>query len=317
MWKALILFLLPFSLWAQSLQFEINRLFQKKEYFQAQELLMNHLEKDPFDEQALELLGDCYGHQQNWDGAISCYEKLARIHSDQANYHYKHGGAIGMKALSISKIRALGLIDDIKRAFHTAADLDPNHIDTRWALVELYVQLPGIIGGSYRKALFYADELESISEVDGHLAKGYVYEQKKDLELAELHYLKAVEIGGSLTCFEELTQFYENQNVPEKAIASIEMANAKHNRNALHYQLGKVSADYGVQLDKGEQCLKTFIQNHSVKDGVPVEWAYYRLAQISKHRNRKADALKWIDKALEIRTDFKQAIKEKKAIQAL
>ena len=66
----------------------------------------------------------------------------------------------------------------------------------------------------------------------------------------------------------------------------------------MHYQIGKVSADYNIQLDKGEKCLKAYLSNHSAKDGVPKEWAYYRLAQIHKHKKNKAEALKWIEKAI-------------------
>ena len=89
--------------------------------------------------------------------------------------------------------------------------------------------------------------------------------------------------------------------------SNIENTQKKHQRNALHYQIGKVSADYNVQLEKGEKCLKAYISNYSSADGVPKEWAYYRLAQIYKHRNDKLRALEYINTALNIRSDFKQA----------
>jgi len=66
----------------------------------------------------------------------------------------------------------------------------------------------------------------------------------------------------------------------------------------LHYQIGKVCADFNVQLAKGEQCLKTYIDNYSAKDGVPKAWANYRLAQIYKHKNDKTNALKFINLAI-------------------
>ena len=91
----------------------------------------------------------------------------------------------------------------------------------------------------------------------------------------------------------------------------------KYNKNHLHYQLGKVSADYNIELDKGERCLKIYIENHSAKDGVPIEWAYFRLAQIENNRTNKKEALKWIDKALDVRSDFKQAKEERQKILSL
>ena len=315
--KLLIFLLFPFVVFSQSLTVEVQQLIQKKQYVKAEQLAKNIVKKSPNDLMVIELLGDAYGHQKKWDEAIEQYEKLVEFQDDNANYHYKYGGAMGMKALEVNKFKALGLIGDVKEAFLKAAELDPKYIDVRWALVELYMQLPGIVGGSMKKSLHYANELERLSKVDGFLAKGYIYEYDKQPDQAEYYYKKAIEVGGSLTCYEKLSALYEEQNEPAKSIATIEKSYARHKNNALHYQIGKVSADYNIQLDKGERCLKMYIKNHTVKDGVPVEWAYFRLAQIYKHRFNKEEALKWIDKALAIRPQFEQALVERDIIGTL
>ncbi|MFC0604727.1 tetratricopeptide repeat protein [Winogradskyella pulchriflava] len=299
---------------SQTAKEKASTFIANKQFKSAQSEMISFLETNPDDVEAIELLGDAYGHQKKWDEAIEQYEKLKDRYPNKANYHYKYGGALGMKALSVSKLRALGIIGDVKEAFHKAAELDPNHIDTRWALVELYVSLPGIVGGSNSKALKYAQELENLSKVDGYLAKGYVYEYDDEPELAEKYYRLAIKVGGSVTCYEKLTNFYEGQKQPEKAIENMEEAHQKLQRNALHYQIGKVCADYNIQLEKGEKCIKAYIANHSSKDGVPKEWAYYRLAQIYKHKENKSEALKWIDKAIaglpdiEVFQEFKEGI---------
>lgn len=315
--KIALIFLFPALIYGQSSLQAIDQLFEQKRFIKAQEILLDHVEKHPNDLYAIERLGDAYGYQRKWSQAINQYRLLAKSETANANYHYKYGGALGMKALSISKIRAVALIGDIKRSFLKAAELDPEHIDTRWALVELYLQLPGILGGSKKKSLRYAQELENLSKVDGYLAKGYVYEYDDEPDLAEKYYKMAIDEGGSITCFDKLTSFYQNQNRPDNAVANMEEAYEKHNQNALHYQIGKVCADYNIQLEKGERCLKYFIKNHSARDGISIEWAYYRLAQIYKNRKDKEEALKWIDKALEERSNFKQAKKEKQKILAI
>ena len=137
-----------------------------------------------------------------------------------------------------------------------------------------------------------------MSKVDGYLAKGYIYEYDKEPELAEKFYKLAIKEGGSITCYDKLTKFYEKEGKSIKAISNLEAAHVKHKRNAMHYQIGKVCADYNVQLEKGEFCLKVYIDNYSSQDGVPKAWAYYRLAQIYKHKKDKDEALIWIDKAI-------------------
>ncbi|WP_426429484.1 tetratricopeptide repeat protein [Winogradskyella sp. HB-48] len=310
--KFLWIFFVSAFCFSQTSKEKAKTYLSEKDYKKAQQELTTFLESNPSDIEAIELLGDAYGYQKKWDNAIEQYEKLKDNYPNNANYHYKYGGALGMKALSVSKLKALGIIGDVKSAFLKAAELDSKHIDTRWALVELYVSLPGIVGGSTSKALKYANELENLSKVDGYLAKGYVYEYDDEPELAEKYYKLAIEVGGSVTCYEKLTNFYESQNKPDKAIDNIEKAHGKHQRNAMHYQIGKVCADYNIQLEKGEKCLKAYLANHSAKDGVPKAWAYYRLAQIYKHKNDKTEALKWIDKAIAGLPDI-QVFQEEKA----
>jgi tetratricopeptide (TPR) repeat protein len=298
MYKFIWIVLISSICFSQTANEKATTLISKKQYKIAQNELITFLKTNPNDKEAIELLGDVYGYQKKWNAAIEQYEVLTKKDPNSANYQYKYGGALGMKALSISKIKALGIIGDVKDAFLKAAELDPQHIDARWALVELYVSLPGIIGGSYSKALKYADELQKLSKVDGYLAKGYVYEYDDEPELAEKYYRLAIKVGGSVTCYEKLTTFYEKQNQPNKAIGNLEEAQIKLQRNAMHYQIGKVCADYNIQLEKGEKCLKAYLSHHSSKDGVPKEWAYYRMAQIFKHKKNKTEALKWIDKAI-------------------
>ncbi|MDO5978037.1 tetratricopeptide repeat protein [Flavivirga spongiicola] len=298
MTKFLLPFLFSIMAFSQSNLDDIETLFQKKQFNKAEQLVSDYLKTHPNNLQAIELLGDAYGHQKKWDGAILQYEKLVNNKEHHANYHYKYGGALGMKALSVSKLKALGIIGDVKEAFLKAAELDKNHIGTRWALVELYMQLPGIIGGSKSKSLRYAEELEVLSKVDGYLAKGYVYEYDDEPELAEKYYKMAIKEGGSVTCFNKLTVLYENEKEPEKAIENIEAAHKKHQRNAMHYQIGKVAAEYNIELQKGERCLQTYLENHSAEDGVPKAWAHYRLAQIHVHKQNKQEALKYIELAI-------------------
>jgi len=146
------------------------------------------------------------------------------------------------------------------------------------------------------------------------LSKGYIYEHKEEAKLAEENYLKAVEVGGSFTCFQKLSNLYENEGEHQKAINTIEKANNKLQRNSLNYQLGKVSAAYNLELEKGKNCLLKYIDNYKSEDGIPLEWAYYRLAQIYRHKNDKTSALKWIENSLNFQPEFELAQLEKELI---
>uniref|UniRef100_UPI002606D31E tetratricopeptide repeat protein n=1 Tax=Flavobacterium sp. TaxID=239 RepID=UPI002606D31E len=156
--------------------------------------------------------------QKQWDNSIFYYKKLKTQFPKNANYHFKFGGALGLKAKESNKFKALGMIDDIENEFLTAAKLDSKHIESRWALVMFYTELPAIVGGSESKAQKRADELLKISPVDGHLSKGYIAEYFKRYKEAEKQYIKAIEVGQSKTTYQKLADLYKNKmNSPEKA----------------------------------------------------------------------------------------------------
>ena len=316
--KNLILLLLfPVLAVGQSALDGITNLLDKKQYAQAELKATSYVKSNPSDLKGVEALGDSYSYQKKWDEAITMYKKLVDINSNSANYQYKYGGALGMKTLEVSKFEALGLIGDVKDAFLKAAELDTKHTNVRWALVELYMQLPGILGGSRSKSLKYAEELYNLSKVDGYLAKGYIYEYDNEPDLAEKYYKLAIKEGGSMLCYDKLTEFYEKQKQPEKALNNLEEAKIKHKRNALHYQIGKVAAEYNIELHKGEQCLITYIKNYTPKDGVPKAWAYYRLAQIYLLKKDKKEALRHIDLAISEYPEMKPFNEEKEKILKL
>jgi tetratricopeptide (TPR) repeat protein len=296
--KIIYLLLFPLVSFSQTPLDSIDYFIKDKQFDKAERQLTSYLKKHPKDLKAIELIGDTYGHQKKWDEAIENYKTLVERNQKNAEYHYKYGGAMGMKALESSKLTALAMIGDIEDSFKKAAELDPNHINVRWALVEYYMKLPAILGGSKNMALKYAYQLEQLSKVDGYLAKGYIFEYDEEPELAEKYYKLAINEGGSLWCYDKLTTFYEKQKQPEKALANLEIAKEKHKRNALDYELGKLAAEYNIELQKGVQCLQTYLKNYSPEDRVPKAWAHYRLSQIYAHKKNKVVALKYIDLAL-------------------
>ncbi|MDR6967853.1 tetratricopeptide (TPR) repeat protein [Flavobacterium arsenatis] len=217
--KLLHFFIFLFSIQMMASDFEkAEKLFNQQKYSQAESLFEKYLEAYPNHTKTIEYLGDIAGHAKDWDKAIEYYEKLKNQFPKNANYHYKFGGAMGMKAKDANKFKALGMIDAIETAFLTSSKLDPKHIDARWALVELYLQLPGIVGGSEKKATKYAEELHQLSPVDGYLAKGKIAEYFKRFTVAEQHYKKAHEIGNSKTSFQNLYDLYlKKLKEPKKA----------------------------------------------------------------------------------------------------
>ncbi|WP_310378431.1 hypothetical protein [Flavobacterium sp.] len=222
--KIVVLFLLFPKLFLAQSDFEIGeKLFRDEKFDQAQLFFEDFSRKNPSNLKAIEYLGDIAGHNKSWDKAIVYYKKLKVSKPTEANYHYKYGGAVGMKAKQVNKFKALGMIGDVRGSFEKAIILNPKHIEARWALVFLYIQLPAIVGGSESKALKYSNELLKLSPIDGYLSKGQIDEYFKRYNLAEQQYKKAIEAGSFKTGTQMLANLYKNKmNNPEKAKSVLE-----------------------------------------------------------------------------------------------
>jgi len=148
----LFLFLIPMVAISQTDFDKAEKLFLSKNLVQSKVLFENYLKENPNNLKALEYLGDIEGQNKSWDKAIYYYKKLKLLKPIEANYYYKYGGVLGMKAKDSNKFKALGMISEIKESFERAISLNPKHIEARVAMVELYLQLPGIVGGSEKKS---------------------------------------------------------------------------------------------------------------------------------------------------------------------
>ncbi len=261
----------------------------KKQYQAAEKNLISLIEEDR-DPELKAKLGEVYGYQLKWDEAIEIYRELTLMYPKNAEYFFRYGGVLAKKAQQSNTFLALTLLSRIKNSFKMALKLDPGHISAHWAMIDLYVSLPGIVGGSTSKAFDYALELRKLEPLDGYLALGYVYEYDDEAEKAKAHYLKALAILNELEKLE---------------------------RNQLNYQIGKICSDYGLHLDKGIEHLNAYIENYTVLDGVPLEWAYLRLAKIYRKKLNKDRALAWINKSLSLNPGLPPALAERSAIERL
>jgi tetratricopeptide (TPR) repeat protein len=217
--KLLFLFLfVPLILWSQTNFEKGEKLFHSKKYDEAQVFFEQILKTKPSDIKTLEYLGEIEAHNKAWENAAVYFRKLKELKPTVADYFYKYGGCLAMRAIEVNRFKALGMVGEMKESFEKSIALDPKHIPARWALIEIYLQLPGIFGGSESKAISYSNQLAQLSPVDGYLSKGRIDVYFKKYAAAEKNFIKAHEIGKSKTTFQKLYNLYLNKlNDPKKA----------------------------------------------------------------------------------------------------
>jgi len=209
--KLLFLFLLaPIVIWSQTNFEKGEKLYQQKKYDEAKSIFEGVLKTKPSDIKSLEYLGEIQAHHKAWESAAVYFKKLKELRPGNADYFYKYGGSLAMRAMEVSRLKALGMVGEMKESFEKAIVLDPKHLPARWALIEIYLQLPGIFGGSESKAISYSNQLAQLSPVDGYLSRGRIDVYFKRYALAEKNFLKAHEIGKSKVTFQKLYNLYLN-----------------------------------------------------------------------------------------------------------
>lgn len=208
---------------AQTAFIQGENYFNAGKYEQAKTTFENVLKDYPNDLKTLEYLGDIACFFKNWDAALPYYEKLKKTKPSKADFYYKYGGALGMKAKESNKFKALSLISAVIASFETTISLNSKHIGARWALIEVYLQLPGIVGGSEKKAILYSNELLKIVPVEGYLSRGHIEEYFKRYSNAEKQYKKAIAVNNSQSNIQKLANLYKDKmNQPEKAKQLVE-----------------------------------------------------------------------------------------------
>jgi tetratricopeptide (TPR) repeat protein len=207
--KIIFLLFITQSIFSQSNFEKAEKLYDQGKFSLARPLFETVLKENPNQIKAIEYLGDISVQLKEWDKAIAFYQKLKILRPNEANYYYKYGGVLGLKSKEGGKWVAIRLIGDMKESFEKALVLNPKHIEARWAMIEYYLQVPALFGGSEKKAQRYADELMKLSPVDGYLSKAHIDEYFERYKSAEKHYIKAIELGGSKNTYERLASLYK------------------------------------------------------------------------------------------------------------
>ena len=132
---------------------------------------------------------------ENCTQTISSFDILSSLaEEDPENYDYQFmlGGIAGTLASEVSQVKSLPYVRTMKTAFEQAARIAPDSLTIQLVLLELYTELPWVLGGSNKKAKKALGAVQSLSTIEGFLAAGYYYRTTKKNKEALVAYLNAV-----------------------------------------------------------------------------------------------------------------------------
>jgi tetratricopeptide (TPR) repeat protein len=299
--------LISLCAFAQSPKIEQGKsLFEAKKYDEASKIF-TPIDDDSKDYAAAQYyLGRIAFEKKEYDDAADFFEEAVDANDKVAAYHEWLGNTYGTIAENANILKQGMLAPKMKSAWETAIALDPKNIEARKSLIQFYLQAPSIMGGSIDKAKEVAKQIVKLNAAEGHRSLGNISLKEEKPTEAEKEYLEMVKADATYSPV--LATFYVNQKQYDKAFNLFEEAIKKNPEDMLAiYQVGKTSAISGQKLDRGEECLKKYL-NYTPKANEPSHGgANMRLAQIQEKKGNKPEAKKLYETALKLDSNLKEA----------
>jgi len=237
------------------------------------------------------------------DEAVQQLERAVQLDDNNATYHTWLGNALRESIQRASKIRQPFIARRLKNEWSSALELDPNQIDARAGLVQLYAFAPSALGGSKDKARAQAEEISKRNPMRGAIARGTIAESEKNPVAEIAAYEQAIAAApDSGEGYMSLGSVYSRDGKAEEAFAIVDAyAKRRPDDHWSLYYVGRFAGMTGQQLDRGEESLKQFLKSPPLDAPVlNLAGAHYWLGRIAEKRGAKDTAREQYEAALKI-----------------
>lgn len=194
---------------------------KQRRYADAKAALWTAVKAQPKDALAQAYLGlVCISYDRDPDQAMQRLEEAVRLEPQRSQFHRWLGSAYGANAQSGSLLKAAGWARKCRESFERAVALDPRDVEARTALLQFYLQAPGLLGGSVAKAKEQALAISGLDMYQGLLAEGGIAAHEKDLGQAEGLYRKAMALApAKLAAYNSLGYLLLQAKRTDEAVA--------------------------------------------------------------------------------------------------
>lgn len=301
--------LVPCALLGQNNDTSGIRLFETGKLREARAVLEPAFKANSRDAAAAFYLGRIALEERHSDRAADYFEAATTLDPNNTMYFLWLGRALGGEAHQASVLRQPGLARRTRAAWERAIELDPDNLDARADLIQYYVQVPGILGGSTARAIEQAEAIRKRNALRGYLELGAIYEREQALDKAEQAYLGAAKEKSDRHIGEyRLGVFYQNVGAYDKAFDLFEsMVAANPSEFGALFQIGKTGAMSGQRLDRAAEALEAYLRTTPGRNDPSLAAAHWRLGMIHEKRRNRQRAKAEYEIAVRLDPTFKPA----------
>jgi tetratricopeptide (TPR) repeat protein len=285
------------------------RLFDARRLAEARPVLEEAVAEDAGDARAASYLGRVLLAEGDADRAAEWMAKSVALEESNAEYHLWLGRAYGSQAMRASVLKQPALARKVKKEFERASQLDPDNLEARFGLIEFYLRAPGVLGGSRKKAEEQAREIRKRNGLEGYRAFGRLAEYAKDFDQAFREYGRAAaEFPDQAAPSYWIGALHARNKEYAKAFEVYEKLLERDPRQmAACYEIGRVAVLSGQRLERGEECLKLYLQHDPLSDEPTPASAHYRLGLLYEKKGSRDLARREYSAALALEPFFPEA----------
>lgn len=238
------------------------------------------------------------GDAEDW------FEKATKLAPRSSEAYLWMGRAIGVQAATANPLRQPFLARRLKHTVDRAIELDPENIDARELRWRFYLMAPAVMGGGESHARAEVAEVLKRNRYRGLLLSANTANRAKDFVTAERHLRSAVaEHPDSIAMSSAYASWLVDRNRPSEAFAIIDAYQSRHPSDPHSlYQVGRLAAATGQQLDRGEEALRRYLSAPPPPAlNVPsLSVVHLRLGNIAERRGNAAAARGAYEQALRL-----------------
>ncbi|MHB0963971.1 MAG: tetratricopeptide repeat protein [Gemmatimonadaceae bacterium] len=245
------------------------------------------------------------GDAEDW------FEKATKLAPRSSEAQLWLGRAIGVQAATANPLRQPFLARRLKKAVDRAIELDPESIDARELRWRFYAMAPAVMGGGEGHARQEVAEILKRNRYRGLLLSANTATRAKDFATAERHFRAAVsEHPDSLGAASVYASWLADRDRPADAFAVIDGYQKRRPSDPQSlYQVGRLAAATGEQLDRGEEALRKYLAAPPppALSAPSLSTVHLRLGSIAERRGNTAAARAAYEQALKLDPRSNQA----------
>lgn len=168
------------------------RLYNRTEYDASLQLLSRVQQPDAA---TLLLIGENYFMMGDANRAAEFFQQAVAADPNNSVHYHWLGRAYARQAEAAGMFNALGFATKSRQNLEKAVELDHKNIEAANDLFEFYLEAPGFMGGGLEKAARLAAQIAELDAAEGEYSQSRIAGKKKDLEQAETHLRRAIELA--------------------------------------------------------------------------------------------------------------------------